>query len=84
MGGEKAYYPRFGLLQIKKVQGSSFSRQNLVNHNNDPQIQRVLEIYKKKGRIEERKRRKNARTRRNMEGRLYIGIISKSISRQVN
>lgn len=48
MGGEKAYYPRFGLLQIKKVQGSSFSRQNLVNHNNDPQIQRVLEIYKKK------------------------------------
>lgn len=45
MGGEKkAYYPRFGLLQIKKVQGSSFSRQNLVNHNNDPQIQRVLEI----------------------------------------
>ena len=83
MGGEKAYYPRFGLLQIKKVQGSSFSRQNLVNHNNDPQIQRVLEIKKKK--IEERKRRKNARTKRKIWGkRLYIGIASKSISRQAN
>lgn len=48
MGGEKAYYPRFGLLQIKKVQASSFSRQNLVNHNNDPQIQRTWDIKKKR------------------------------------